>query len=94
MFDCHVGGDQVPPALHTVPNPLSVDKFEHHISYHGIHLRRTYNTRTMQVGIVPENRTILLALRAHWCSLSKNALLETVQLNGILENHTRFVTWI
>jgi len=77
-----------------IPNPLSVDKFENHISYRGVHLGRTYNTRMMQVGMVPEKRTILLALLAHWCSLSTFTLLEAAQLSGILENHTRFVTRI
>jgi hypothetical protein len=55
---------------------------------------RYWNTRTMQVGMLPAKRLLLIEALTDWTKPGRSfTLVEAATLLGQLENHTRYVRW-
>lgn len=77
-----------------IPDLLSKDKLVTFYTHQRQMVGRHWDTRTMQVGMLPAKREMLITLVREWVAPGKTfSILEAAILLGQLENHTRFVRW-
>jgi hypothetical protein len=77
-----------------IPDLLSKDKLDTSYTHERTMVGRYWNTRTMQVGMLPAKRLLLIEALTDWTKPGKTfTLVEAATLLGQLENHTRYVRW-
>ena len=77
-----------------IPDLLSKDKLDTSYTHERTMVGRYWNTRTMQVGMLPTKRALLIDAVREWTKPGKAfTLVEAATLLGQLENHTRYVRW-
>jgi hypothetical protein len=76
-----------------VPDPQSKDKLETLYSHERRFVGRQWNTRKLTVGMLEYKRQELLARLDMWLAPASFLLAEAAELQGVLENHTRYVKW-
>ena len=76
-----------------VPDPQSKDKLNATYSHTRKFVGRAWNTRTLRVGMLDYKRLELIDRFKVWVAKPKFTLVEAAELQGILENHTRYAKW-
>ena len=77
-----------------IPDLLSKDKLDTYYTHQRVLVGRWWNTRTMEVGMLPAKRALLIPLLEDWTRPKKTfTVQEAASLLGQLEDHIRYVRW-